>query len=371
MQASLRLNRGRPTPVLSPTPVLDGLSLGRRALAFGAVALGNLIAATAPERRGGDGAILVAYANLGDQLRMMNVWSRFADEQGSIAVACNTPTAEAFSLFSCVGAVRAFSHQGAQSLGESLRRWRRRSAQYAISWVPHPFFTRPIALAYARTHAAGVIAIEGRGASIGTTVPLDASSWRAAYERLAARCFPDVTPAARPRPSLRVTPGSRSAKAVLHVTSSEQSRALGSDDCKTIARELLRLGLQLTVVGASREENMLRSTFAGVDNVSFLCGATLRMVAEIFCDAALFVGVDSSMMQLADAVGLPSVVIYKSTSAKVTGPYYTRFIAIEPEGNFHPVGVVAESSWKQAPSSWKIDPASVSGAAAQLLEERA
>jgi hypothetical protein len=370
MQASLRLDGGRPTPVLSPTPVLDGQRLGRRALAFGAVALGNVIAATAPERRGGDGAILVAFANLGDQLRMMNVWSRFADEKRSIAVACNAPTTEAFSLFSCVGAARAFSHQGAQSLGESLRRWRRRSAQYAISWVPHPFFTRPIALAYARTHAAGVIAIEGRGASVGITVPLDASSWRAAYEQMAARCFPHVTPAVRPRLSLQGSPGSRSARAVLHVTSSEQSRALGSDDCTTIARELLRLGLQLTVVGASREENMLRSMFAGVD-VSFLCGAPLRTVAEIFCNAALFVGVDSSMMQLADAVGLPSVVIYKSTSAKVAGPYYTRFIAIEPEENFHPAGVVAESSWKRAPSAWKIDPASVASAAARLLEEPA
>jgi len=339
------------TPILSRTPVLDNRPLGRRAVAYCAVVAGNMIAAAARDRKGGRGYVLVAFANLGDQLRMMNVWSRYASASDTYDVVCNEPTAEAFSLYAGVRYVREYAAQGAYSLMGSLRNAWTTEGQYARAFVPHPFFTRPIALAYARTHASTVIAIAGRGATVGTTVELDASSWRATYEGIAAACHPNAIAAHAPRLApgfARARAGSR--RVVVHVVSSEESRALDAVADFAIVKGLLKLGLRVVVTGAAREEAKLRSILKDLD-ISFMCGAPLRKVTQLLCASDLFLGVDSSVMHLADAVGLPCVIVYTSTRSDVAGPFYAPFVAIEPSHAYEPVGVRPEQSWRVSSSA--------------------
>ena len=310
-----------------------------------------MIATAARNRKGGRGYVLVAFANLGDQLRMMNVWSRYASASDTYDVVCNKPTAEAFSLYAGVRDVREYAAQGAYSLVDSLGCAWAREAPYAQAFVPHPFFTRPIALAYARTHASTVIAVAGRGATVGTTVELDPHSWRATYEAFAAACLPNAVAVRAPRLApgfARARTGSR--RVIVHLVSSEESRALDAMADYAIVNGLLKLGLGVVVTGAAREEAELRSIFKDLD-VTFMCGAPLREVTQLLCVSDLFLGVDSSIMHLADAVGLPCVIIYISTRYDVAGPFYAPFVPIEPSHAYEPVGVRPEQSWRVSSSA--------------------
>jgi hypothetical protein len=331
-------------PVLSPTPVLENLPVWRRALAYAAVTVGDGIASLARTRTGGSGDLVVAFANLGDQLRFMNVWSRYVPAGTAADIVCNEPTPPVFELFEGVGRIRAFGHQGAASLVTSGKRMLSRTAPYARGLVPHPFFTRPLALAYARTHAAEVIAMAGRGSAVGTTIPLDRTSWRTAYERFAEACFPGVRPAARPRVRAHFRRRAPSKIAILHVAPSVTARAMPNEDARTLAAAALDLGFRPCAVGSAGQEERLRACFNGLE-VRLVCGAPLTAVADLLGEAALFMGVDSAIMHVADALAVPCLVVYSATDPDITGPFHAPVAPLCVHSHTTPLGVEPESSW--------------------------
>ncbi len=331
-------------PVLSPTPVLENLPIWRRALAYAAVTVGDGIASLSQKRAGGSGDLVVAFANLGDQVRFMNVWSRYVAPAAAPDIVCNEPTPAVFELFEGVGRIRAFGHQGATSLVTSGKRMLSRTAPYARGLVPHPFFTRPLALAYARTYAAEVIAMAGRGSAVGTTIPIDRTSWRTAYERFAEACFPGVRPAVRPRVRAHFRRRAPSKIAVLHVAPSVPARAMPNEDARTLAAAALDLGFRPCAVGSAGQEERLRACFNGL-GVRLICGAPLTAVADLLCEAALFMGVDSAIMHVADALSVPCLVVYSATDPDIAGPFYVPLAALCVHPHTTPLGVEPESSW--------------------------
>jgi hypothetical protein len=355
-------------PVLSPTPVLENLPVWRRALAYAAVTVGDGIASLARTRTGGSGDLVVAFANLGDQLRFMNVWSRYVPAGTAVDIVCNEPTPAVFELFEGVGRIRAFGHQGAASLVTSGKRMLSRTPPYARGLVPHPFFTRPLALAYARTHAAEVIAMAGRGAAVGTTIPLDRASWRTAYERFAEACFPGVRPAARPRVRAHFRRRAPSKIAILHVAPSVTARAMPKEDARTLAAAALDLGFRPCAVGSAGQEERLRACFNGLE-VRLVCGAPLTAVADLLCEAALFMGVDSAIMHVADALAVPCLVVYSATDPDIAGPFYVPVAPLCVHPHTTPLGVEPESSWHARKTSGpRLVREQVVAAAAGILE---
>ena len=332
-----------------PSAALDNLSPARRLLAYGAVLAADAISATATRgSAAGSSTLLVAFANLGDQLRFMNVWSRFATSGAVFDVVCNTPTKAAFELFACVGDVRDFGDQGARSLANSAAALFASTKPFALACVPHPFFSRPIAVAYARTHAARIIAIDGRGVGGDVNVPLERSSWRAVYEAFARACFPNASPARSPllRRGIGLEYAGRGSRIVaLHPASSAPARTLPSERFATIAQRLRESDFEVVVLGSAAEEEALRTTFASQE-VSFVCGLPLAQVGARLARCAVFVGIDSSMMQLADSIGVPSVVAYVATSPAVAGPFYAPSVSVVPSQSYAPAGVEPEASWE-------------------------
>lgn len=334
---------------MRPSPALDGLPAGRKALAYGAVAVADAIARLALRgRAAGDRGLVVSVANLGDQLRFMNVWSRFAPPDVTFDVACNASTKEAFELYDCIGDVVEYGQQGAASLGRSAAAIFAKKKPYAWACVPHPFFSRPIAMAYARTHAERVCAVQGRGGKGDIEVPLDRSSWRGVYEAVARACLP--TGAVRSAPGIRAgvrhvtKTGNR--RIVVHPGSRAPSKTLPSSQLHGVVVDLSRRGYDVVVIGSRAEEEDLRAMLGDVD-VTFVFGAPLKDVCAMLAASAVFVGVDSSMMNLADAVGIPSVIVYTTTDPRVSGPFYARSTAIRPSRPYGAVGVEAEASWNR------------------------
>jgi ADP-heptose:LPS heptosyltransferase len=344
--------------VRSTADVLAHLPLARRIAAVGAVALGRAIAtASRAGSSGQDRDVLVAFASLGDQLRMLNVWSRFAPSDRPVDVICNSETADAFAIYQGVGARRAYGFQGAAALAPAACGvWQRRK-QYRRAIVAHPFVTQPIALAYARVRAQSVASFEGR--SFGRhrpgdiATPLGTTSWRDAYEALFAACYgapkhlrPVLTPAASAdRDRCRHDARSRPPVVVMHVGASTPARSLPARLCVDAISALRARGYEITILGSEAERVRLANAF-DASGARLMCGSPLREIVGIVAGASFFFGVDSSMLHVADAVGTPCVVVYLATQPAVTGPFYTRFEAVYPRTDYRPVGMDAMTRWR-------------------------
>ena len=354
----------------STADVLAHLPLARRIAAAGAVALGRVIAAASCSGTSDDERdVLVAFASLGDQLRMLNVWSRYAPPELAVDVTCNAEATGAFAIYHGVGARRAYGLQGAAALGPAALGMLRRRKTYRRAIVAHPFVTQPIALAYARSCAEHIASIGGCGFAPSdrrtgdVATPLAATSWREAYEALFGACYgiprsahPVLAPeAAAERDRARAAAGSRPPVVVMHVGASTPARSLPRPLCLEAIRNLRSRGYEVTILGSTAEREHLARAFAS-SGAALRCGAPFREIVSLVAGARFFFGVDSSMLHVADAVGTPCVVVYLVTQPAVTGPFYTAFEPVYPRSGYRPVGMDALTRWRDFPPGHDVAP---------------
>lgn len=307
-------------------------------------------------KTGGSGDVLVSFGNLGDQIRMMNVLSRF-DLRGGMDVVCNAGTEAAFRLYPMTRSVSGYANQGAGALADAVPRMFASSAVYARALVPQPFVTQPLALASAKSLAAETLyCTPDESDRASGAIVLTRASWRSAYENFFSQVLNRQPLHARPQidASLRYGTGAPiQPRIVVHFMTSAASRALRASLWIDLLDRLLPLGLHIAALGGKSEEAALRA-LCGDRPVEYWCGRPLDEVAKLLAGSRLFIGVDSSMMNLADAVGTPSVILYVRTTPHIHGPYYTQSRAVVPENNYAPVGVDPLISWKGAPPAGDI-----------------
>lgn len=340
--------------------IFDDLPLKRRLLAKAAIGSARLIQRVSRQKHGGTGTLLVAYANLGDQLRMMNVLSRFLRPGESLDIACNAGTDQVFRMYPLAAAIEAFGAQGAGALRPALAQAFIAEARYEVALVPHPFMTEQIAIAYGQAQAQSVRAVDER--------TLSRDSWRLAYERffestLEHNAYTDKPQLRRElmwsgEPSFPPT-------VVVHLAKTASSRALDAQQCAAIIATLQQAQARIVALGSSAERPQLERIFAD-SGAEMWCGKPLAEVAQLLARSSLFVGPDSSMMNLADAVGTPSVIIYLTTSPNVAGPFYSRSIAVTPE-RYEPVGVQTLTSWSAEEKRPLVAPSAIANAIGEEL----
>lgn len=334
-------------PLRRKFPILGDMPAGRRTLAVSALAAAWALQRITRTKSGGSGDVLVSFANLGDQLRTMNVLSRFTIG-AQLDVYCNAGTEQAFSLYPMVASTRGYANQGTGALIPAAGKVFTRTAQYARALIPQPFVTQPLALAIAKSVAAKTIYScphEGENEKLGAIL-LSIDSWKRAYENFFEHAFARPATFALPQihADLRYNDSSSSARIVVHCTTSASSRAVTPNTWKQVFKDIRSFGLDLVILGSRSEETALHD-LVDVPGVRFFLGQPLFEVARLLSTSRLFVGVDSSMMNLADAVGVPSVILYLYTSPAVHGPFYSQSFSVVPEHGYRPVGVDPMISW--------------------------
>lgn len=101
-----------------------------------------------------------------------------------------------------------------------------------------------------------------------------------------------------------------------------------------IAREFLRLfsentGYSIVIIGGKKEKDEAEGLIKGTEAVSIAGKLSIRGTAALLRDAALMVTTDSGPMHIAQAVGVPSVVLFGPADPRVTGPLCEKDIVIQ------------------------------------------
>jgi ADP-heptose:LPS heptosyltransferase len=227
------------------------------------------------------------------------------------------------ALEGCPAVVETIAFDPAESSLALLARLRRRHFDVAVALGAHPLARRLAALSGA-----------GRRACAGTApfylrpwlhrqvsgVVVDPHEAARDHEVLAAVCgFHAETPAMWFAPSrmqehgLMVEPGRF---AVLHPGATRPERILEIDKWAVVARELVASRAVERIVvsaGPSGAERIMAEALCGlVGPVAMSTGGRLRFaqLARLIKESRLFLGADSSVLQLAAAVGAPVVGVY-------------------------------------------------------------
>jgi len=274
-----------------------------------------------PERqRAGSGTAVLGLYHLGDQLRMLNVLSRFSGDLPCLFT--NSEALPPVALYENVGPVTTLPYHGLTSLfGHAPRRFER-------FLLPHPSMTMPSALCYARRSAARVAAVttgEYRYAGAGVEFfAADRTNWRRFYESFFEHELGIAPAFASPQllPSFRRRSNPDPHRVICHLSAGMAERSMPPEVAKGVLLTLSSAGFQPVLVGAERERDLLAGIAEGTQ-AALLVGLPLPAIAEEMSRAACFVGLESSMAQLADAVGVPAAVIYSATTPEVQGPFYT------------------------------------------------
>ncbi len=269
------------------------------------------------------GDVIVGFNNLGDQFRMLNVLSRF--DYRATRFISNIEARAALPFYE-MEAERSYSRHGVGALPDIARGLFMPQARVARALVPHPAVTQPLALGIARAEAdRSIAAVTGEyrcTARETTFVACDRTSWRAFYESFFRQVLASEPVASAPRVAadFRYRPSDGNT-VVVHLTSTAIERAIPPDRIVDVLSAIETKGLSPTIVGAASERDRLQP-LARRAGCRALIGEPLRSVATELARARAFVGVDSSIMNLADAIGTPSVVIYNATEPSVVGPFY-------------------------------------------------
>ena len=110
----------------------------------------------------------------------------------------------------------------------------------------------------------------------------------------------------------------RCERAVLHPFASATQKAWPAGRFVALGRHLQQsLGLEVTIIGGPADDFDLFGDF------ECLRGAPLHEVKELLAGARLFVGNDSGPAHMAAAFGLPVVVLYGSSDARIWAPWRT------------------------------------------------
>lgn len=102
--------------------------------------------------------------------------------------------------------------------------------------------------------------------------------------------------------------------------------------------------------------------------VESLAGETIRRTAEVLLGARLVVSVDTGIMHVASALGVPLVALHGPTSSKRWGPLSSSAVAVDtplPEGGYISLGW--EDAWPAPPCMEAISYDAVHGACLRLL----
>jgi hypothetical protein len=284
-----------------------------------------------PHARGAhrDGNVVIGFNNLGDQLRMLNVLSRFAFCADGFVT--NSEANAALSFFD-LHADAAYARHGVDALPAIVAGLAFRP-RVARAFVPHPAVTQPLAIGIGRARALRTFAaITGEypcGARDTTFVRCDRASWRAFYESYFAQVLQMEPVVATPRIMPRYAyAGRRGTDAVVHLSSSAKGRAMPPGAMVESLRAIAATGLRPFLTGAESERALL-APVARAARCDTLIGEPLADVALALTRARIFFGVDSSIMNLADAVGTPSIVVYNATDPRVVGPFYAPLAPIQ------------------------------------------
>lgn len=352
-----------------------GHKLTARLLGSAAITAGSLIAPAARSRLSDtQEQLLVAFSNVGDQLRMMNVLSRCNGKGPALTVVTNDAASPVFALYRDAPSVTAFALHGAESLKGSLQHLVSRKCRYRRAFVPFPYVTQPIAIAYATTHAQEVIAIEPQPGTdyLGPVkrvhrVALEATTWRQCFERFFMGCFPGTT--LEERPCLRDEfqhRGKENQTVLMHTLSASQNRSLPFRIVQRAIAHVRHRGLDVVLLGSASQAAYLHS-YSPDSGVKVRCGAPLAEVATLMAQSRMFVGIDSSMMNLADAVGLPSVIIYGPTDPSIAGPFYTKSVPVLAKRKGFTIDVATRINDPDDNSIGSVDVIDVLGAVDSLL----
>lgn len=300
-----------------------------------AVIAGSLISQACTDRKSQSArSLLVAFGNIGDQIKMMNDFSRYALLE-EVDFVLSAGSADLPALYQDHANVAVYEHHGAASLAASAKSLNAKSCDYWTAMVPFPFVTQAIDLAFALTHAQNVIAVETQPGRdyVGpldrvTRVPLEFASWQKCFESFFRACYPGVCPGPRPRVRPQFVHKSGEGKiAIVHSLSAAPNKSLPVSLLRGACERLIGKGFAINLLGSANQEAALRQMCTGL-SVETYCGYPLPDVAALMARSTMFVGIDSSMMSLADAVGIPSLIVYGPTCPEITGPFYTRHTAI-------------------------------------------
>ncbi len=322
---------------------------GPRLLARGAFTAAALVSVLT-ERSGaapGDEDAVISIGKVGDHLRMLNVLSRMRRPGGRAlpAVFANDTAAGLERLFDGISLTVNGGRQGAAFLPAALAA-RRSAPRYARALAIQPMVQQPLAIAYGNAIAALTIA-NGTGVVVGVRrLPLDTRSWRTAYQFFLASTFPEASFAATPAVAAHLRwHGDASREIVVHPGGTSHPRGLVPEVLVAFARLVTERGYRTTIAGSRAEGPALRALFG--DTAGYAIGEPMEDLARRLASARALVAIDSSLMNLADAVGTPSVIAYTTTDPAACGPFYTRTIAV-PDPGMTPLGVDPEIVWSRA-----------------------
>ncbi|MBV9271359.1 MAG: hypothetical protein JO165_09700 [Candidatus Eremiobacteraeota bacterium] len=136
---------------------------------------------------------------------------------------------------------------------------------------------------------------------------------------------------------------------VAHLFTSAASRAIDRNAAAAIVQRVTERGFKVALIGAAAERPTLDALATHV-NAKVYAGRSIAEIAELLARARLFVGLDSSMMNLSDAIGTPSVIVYPRTAPAVAGPFHTFTHAVVPD-EYEPAGVETVTSWRETKSA--------------------
>ncbi len=139
-----------------------------------------------------------------------------------------------------------------------------------------------------------------------------------------------------PLPSAQVAAAMRTPYVILHLWPGGTGSALKewpSERWKRLAEELVSRGYNLILSGAASDRGGNESIVhqvrrSGTATVANLAGSSLGDTAALLAAAQLVVSVNTGVMHLAAALGVPVVALHGPTSAKRWGPVSERAIAI-------------------------------------------
>jgi hypothetical protein len=322
-----------------------------RALSYATLAAATTIGVaalrSASARAGaGDGDAVVSVGNLGDHIRMLNVATRL-EPSVPLHVIANDAAAPLVGLYADVRIEASGGRYGASFVAAAAKRLiARRPARFARALVAQPMVTQPQAIAEATTIAERSIVL-GAGIVAGVDrIAFDERSWRTAYERFFSACYPNASFAPLPRiaPDLRWN-GRGSRRIAIHTGGQGHVRGIDDSSFCDLAVRLIAREYEPCIVGTFAEGPALRASFP--ERCRFVLGASMRELARELAECAALVAIDSSVMNVADAVGLPCVIAYNRSDPAASGPFYVPLVAVHAEGA-RSLGTAPHGRWRQA-----------------------
>jgi predicted lipopolysaccharide heptosyltransferase III len=159
---------------------------------------------------------------------------------------------------------------------------------------------------------------------------------------------------------------------VIHPGRPDSRRAWMADRYAQVADALVaKHGARILFSGVRQEKERVEGVRRGMRQASeSLVGASVKQLAAVMQRADLYIGMDSSPLHLASAVGLPTVSLFSYYSPRAWKPIGDEHIAIRKQLPDHPCNTPTCCQPGDAPCMRNISVDEVLAAAAQLLRPK-